>query len=110
MINQEELEDRENRKNRERFENKLKIRQINSQFDWIKEEGLSKPYMPRPISDETLAFEGGYGRIGIIWIDYQTCICCKDKKQCLIVDQSEGEYHQASICFECIDLLRRVNE
>ena len=110
MTNQEELDERQTRRDRERFENKQKIRQINSQFDWIKENEWKKPNMLRPISDETLAFEGGYGRIGIIWIDYQTCLCCKQKKQVLIVDQSEGEYNTASICFECIDLLRKVNE
>lgn len=103
------IEEQEYQKNRDRFEIKQKIREINKEVaGYLQENGLTKPNLLKPIDDETLAFEGGYGRIGIIWIDRQMCVCCKNRKECLVVDQSEGEYNQASVCFDCIDLLRKV--
>lgn len=106
----DDMAEQEYQKNRTRFENKLKVREINKAFDYLKENGIVRPNMARQLGDDVIGFDSGYGRIGIVWIDYQTCLACKQKKQCLIIDSSEGEYNQASICFDDIELLRKVNE
>lgn len=82
---------------------RLKVRKIN---EWLAEESV-KP--EQYIADEVISFDAEYGRIGLIWIGKQDCVACHIKKQCLVVDQSEGEYTQATICFECVDILRKAN-
>lgn len=46
-------------------------------------------------------FDGNYGRKGIIQVGEAICAVCKRERVCVIVDQSEGEYHSGNICGEC---------
>ena len=83
------------------------IKKVNEWLDYLKDNGLKYP--EKYIADQVISFETGYGRIGIIWIGKEDCVSCKTVKQCLIVDQSEGEYLQGVICFDCINILRKAN-
>jgi hypothetical protein len=86
------------------YEAKQKLIQINQ---WC-ENDFNKPEMF--VADSTITFDANYGRIGIIWIGKETCIGCGIKKQCLIIDQSEGEYTQCTVCFDCLNILKEATE
>lgn len=83
------------------------VLRIESMNDWLMHLD-TKP--EKFIKDQVISFDAEYGRIGLIWIGRNECVGCHVKKQCLVVDQSEGEYTQATICFECLDILRRATE
>lgn len=83
------------------------LKKVNYWLSYLDANELSKP--EKYIADQVISFEACYGRIGIIWIGKDECLSCKTVKQCLIVDQSEGEYNQGVICFDCINILRRAH-
>jgi len=53
-------------------------------------------------------FNGGYGRIGEIWVENHECNLCGKEKICVATDGSEGEYNSAWICSDCVKRLTRV--
>lgn len=83
------------------------IKKVNEWLGYLEDNGLKKP--EQYIEDQVITFNAEYGRIGIIWVGKQECTSCKLSKPSVVVDQSEGEYMQAVICFDCINLLRRAN-
>ena len=47
-------------------------------------------------------FDGGYGRVGQIWMDFNTCdLCGHEDTLCINIDGSEGEYECGSVCELC---------
>jgi hypothetical protein len=46
-------------------------------------------------------FNAAYGRVGVIWIDENTCDLCGEETRCLNIDSSEGEYGEGSVCELC---------
>ena len=52
-------------------------------------------------------FNGGYNRVGTIEIKNDKCLVCKEKKNVLCIDSSEGEYATGKICFDCIEKMRK---
>ena len=47
-------------------------------------------------------FDGGYNRKGTVEIKTGECLICKEKRDVLCIDSSEGEYAACIICFKCI--------
>lgn len=54
---------------------------------------------------DQILFDGGYARIGSITIQRRPCVSCGETRRCVVIDQSEGEYHAGAICKNCIDRL-----
>jgi len=51
-------------------------------------------------------FDGGYGRLGQIWVDNNTCdLCDRENVRCINIDGSEGEYECGSVCEQCARML-----
>lgn len=48
-------------------------------------------------------FNGGYGRIGQIWVAVAECALCKKQALCLRMDASESEYRAGSVCRTCAE-------
>lgn len=84
---------------------RIHLKKVNEWLNYLDENGLGKP--EKYIADQVITFDAGH-RIGIIWIEREECCSCHQRTQCVVVDQSEGEYLQGIICFECINLLRRA--
>ena len=47
-------------------------------------------------------FDGGYARLGEIWIQRGKCTLCKKIKVVIVSDGSEGEYKEALLCADCV--------
>lgn len=48
-------------------------------------------------------YDGGYENIGVIRGKNSICKMCEEKKFCLTIDSSEGEYIEGAICKDCIE-------
>ena len=48
-------------------------------------------------------FNGGYDRKGKVIVTHAACCICDEAKECIGIDNSEGEYRYGYICFDCID-------
>jgi hypothetical protein len=59
---------------------------------------MEKKAMARKIIKK---FDGGYKRVGIIWVDNVVCNLCGKKKPCIMSDGSDSEYKYACICPAC---------
>lgn len=47
----------------------------------------------------------GYGRTATVEATRETCDVCGELKDCLLFDNSEGEYGSVSLCRQCIEAL-----
>ena len=50
-------------------------------------------------------FDGGYGRVGHIWVEDMDCDLCGKNRRCINIDGSEGEYECGSVCEKCARML-----
>lgn len=48
-------------------------------------------------------FDGGYARLGKIWIQCGECALCKQVKVVIGSDGSEGEFENVLLCAECVE-------
>ena len=51
---------------------------------------------------KAITFDGDYGRDGVIQVTDTVCCGCNRAAMCLHADQSDGEYHPATVCEDCI--------
>ena len=49
-------------------------------------------------------FDGGYGRIGEIWVEMAVCSLCNNETICIASDGSEGEYGGTYLCCKCVEI------
>ncbi len=54
------------------------------------------------VPNEICSFKAGCNTSGQIWIEKIVCNVCNQKKECICIDSSDGEYGEGAICFECI--------
>jgi len=47
-------------------------------------------------------FDGGYNRIGKVWVEINRCSICGIEKICISSDGSEGEYNNVYLCADCV--------
>jgi len=47
-------------------------------------------------------FDGGYGRIGNVWVEINKCGICGIEKTCITSDGSGGEYDNVYLCADCV--------
>lgn len=62
---------------------------------------MEKWERPLGLNDGVILFDANYGRMGRIALEDAKCSGCGFQGVCIVVDQSEGEYHAGAICREC---------